>query len=284
MTKPSNRREALKSIATAGAGALLRGEAALSQQASIQIAGRPIEMTITSITPQTVRITIQPIENGQPLPVPRDGAVVKERWRAPALRWRPIAGTRHVKCGSLTVDVSANPFVMRVSEKGGRVVQQLKLDTATGKLTFQLGDSPVLGMGQGGPQFDRRGSIDRMGNGQGAYRLATHGARVPIQFAIGTGGWAIYIHQPLGAFDLTGKEGIFETPNPQSALPLELFVIGASAPAAILGEYAKITGYAGNAAAVVAGLPAIAPHTGLARGDPRRKRVPFAKRGCPATP
>jgi alpha-glucosidase (family GH31 glycosyl hydrolase) len=45
-------------------------------------------------------------------------------------------------------------------------------------------------------------------------------------------------------FDLTGKEGIFETPNLQSALPLDLFVIGASTPAAILGEYAKITGYA----------------------------------------
>ncbi|HMJ60489.1 MAG TPA: TIM-barrel domain-containing protein, partial [Bryobacteraceae bacterium] len=165
-------------------------------------------------------------------------------WGAPALRWRPVAGTRHVKCGNLMVDVSANPFAIRVAQKGGRVVQELKLDTATGKLTFELGDSPVLGLGQGGPQFDRRGSIDRMGNGQGAYRLATHGARVPVQFAIGTGGWAMYVHQPLGVFDLTGKEGIFQTPNPESALPLDLFVIGSGTPAAILSEYAKITGYA----------------------------------------
>ena len=238
MMKPSSRREALKNIATAGAGALLGGEAALAQQA------RPIEVTITAITPQTARITIQPIENGQPLPVPRDGALNREEWGAPALRWRPVAGTRHAKCGNFTVDVSANPFAIRVAQKGGRVVQEFKLDTATGNLTFQLGDSPVLGLGQGGPQFDRRGSIDRMGNGQSAFRLATHGARVPVQFAIGTGGWAMYIHQPLGVFDLTGKEGLFQTPNPQSALPLDLFVIGASAPAAFLGEYAKITGYA----------------------------------------
>lgn len=244
MMKPSNRREALKSIATAGASALLGGEASFAQPAPIQIAGRPIEITIATATPQTMRIAIQPIENGQPVPVPRDGALVQADWGAPALRWRPIAGTRHVKCGSLTVDVSANPFAIRVAQKGGRVVQEFKLDTTTGKLTFQLADFPVLGLGQGGPQFDRRGSIDRMGNGQGAYKLATHGARVPIQFAIGTGGWAMYIHQPLGVFDLTGKEGIFETPNPQSALPLDLFVIGATAPAAILGEYAKITGYA----------------------------------------
>jgi alpha-glucosidase/alpha-D-xyloside xylohydrolase len=223
---------------------LLGGEAAFAQAAPIQIAGRPIEMTITAITPQTVRIVIHPIEKGQLLPIPRDGALLQADWGEPALRWRPIAGTRHVKCGNLTVDISASPFAMRVAEKGSRVVQEFKLDTATGNLTFQLGDSPVLGLGQGGPQFDRRGSIDRMGNGQGAYRLATHGARVPIQFAIGTGGWAMYIHQPLGVFDLTGKEGIFETPNLQSALPLDLFVIGASTPAAILGEYAKITGYA----------------------------------------
>ncbi len=82
-----------------------------------------------------------------------------------------------------------------------------------------------------------------MGNGQAAYKLATHGARVPIQFAIGTAGWAMYIHQPLGGFDLTGKKGIFQAPNSQSALPLDLFVMGASSPAAILREYANITGY-----------------------------------------
>lgn len=244
MMKPSNRREALKSIATAGAGALLGGEGSFAQEAPVQIAGRPIEITITATSLQTVRITIQPIENGQLLPVPRDGALVRADWGAPALRWRPIAGTRHIKCGSLTTDVSANPFAISVARKGGRLVQELKLDTATGKLTFLLGDAPLLGLGQGGPQFDRRGTIDPMGSGQGAYRLATHGARVPIQFAIGTAGGAMYIHQPLGVFDLTGKEGIFQTPNSQSALPLDLFVIGASSPAAILGEYASITGYA----------------------------------------
>src|SRR5690348_5641223 len=241
--KDSNRREALKSIATAGAGALLAGDAGLAEAGPIQIAGHPVEVTITAATPQTVRIAIQPIENGQPGPIPQDGALVKTDWGAPALRWRPIAGSRRVKCGSFTVEVSASPFAIRVTRKG-RVVHELKLDSATGKMTFPLGHVPVFGLGQGGPQFDRRGSIDHMGNGQGAYKLATHGARVPVQFAIGTVGWAMFIHQPLGMFDLTGKEGIFQTLSPQSAVPLELFIIGASTPAATLGEYAKITGYA----------------------------------------
>ncbi len=243
MTRPSNRREALRSIATAGMGALLGGKAAPAQSTPVRIVGRPVEITLTAVTPRTVRITIQPIENDRALAVPRDGALVKEDWGVPALRWRPIAGTRHVKCGDLTVDLSASPLTIRVTQKGGRLVQALGLDAATGKLTFQTGDAPLFGLGQGGPQFDRRGSIDRMGNGQGAYRLATHGARVPVQFAIGSSGWAMYIHQPLGALDLTGKEAVFQAANPQLALPLDLFVIGASAPPAILAEYARITGY-----------------------------------------
>jgi hypothetical protein len=128
--KLTNRREVLKSIATAGA--LLGNE----------IAGRPIELAITAATSQTVRITIQPIANDELLPIPRDGALVQAEWGTPALRWRPIAGTRHVKCGSLTVDVSASPFTIRVTQKGSRVVQEIKLDTATGKLTFPLGMLP----------------------------------------------------------------------------------------------------------------------------------------------
>jgi alpha-glucosidase/alpha-D-xyloside xylohydrolase len=227
VTIPSSRRNVLKTIAAS----LLPRKVVFAQDA-------PIEIIISPVTVQTVRITMQTV------PVPRDGALVKEEWGPPVLRWRPIAGTRHVRCGNLTVDIAANPVTIRVAQKGGRTVQELKLDAAAGKLTFQLGDAPLLGLGQGGAQFDRRGNADRMGSGQGAYRLATHGGRVPVQFAIGTRGWALYIHQPLGAFDLTGKEGVFATANPQSALPLDVFVIGASAPAAILGEYAKITGYA----------------------------------------
>jgi alpha-glucosidase (family GH31 glycosyl hydrolase) len=53
----------------------------------------------------------------------------------------------------------------------------------------------------------------------------------------------MYIHQPLGSFDLTGKKGVFQTANAEASLPLDVFVIGAKEPAAILGEYAKITGF-----------------------------------------
>ena len=45
---------------------------------------------------------------------------------------------------------------------------------------------PLLGLGEGGPQFDRKGSIDEMRNGQEGYRLRTHGGRVPIQWMVST--------------------------------------------------------------------------------------------------
>ena len=64
----------------------------------------------------------------------------------------------------------------------------------------------------------------------------------PIQLAIGTSGWAIFIHQPLGAFDLTGKQGVLQPATPEGALPIDLFVIESKDPAVIMAEYAKITG------------------------------------------
>src|SRR5262249_25607346 len=156
-------------------------------------------------------------------------------------RMRAVAGSRSVKYGSLTVTLKADPISIRV-ESGRRLIQELQLDHATAKLTLPTGEAPILGLGQGGPQFDKRGSLDRMGSGQGGFPLATHGAKVPVQLALGTSGWAMFIPQPLGAFDFTGKEGVFTSPNVENALPLDVFVIGATDPAAVMHEYAGITG------------------------------------------
>ncbi|MGO9257886.1 MAG: TIM-barrel domain-containing protein [Bryobacteraceae bacterium] len=240
------RRQALRRVAAAGAGSLLNAPSAPGQEGAqpgaLRIAGRPVEVTLTAASPVTVRIAIQPLENGQPQPIPSDGALVKEDWGPPAARLRALPAPRSVRCGDLTVRLSADPLAFRI-RGGRRLVQELACDAATGRLSFQLGPepAPVLGLGQGGPQFNRRGSLDRMGSGQGGYRLATNGGKVPIQFAIGTAGWALFVHQPLGAFDLTGNTGEVQ-PSPQAALPIDVFVIGAAEPAAIMAEYARITG------------------------------------------
>jgi alpha-glucosidase/alpha-D-xyloside xylohydrolase len=105
-----------------------------------------------------------------------------------------------------------------------------------------LGEGPILGLGEGGQQFDRRGSVDRMRSGQGGYRLSTHGGRVPVPWLIGTSGWAMFVHQPRGTFDLTGKDGIFSPINAASALPLDVFIVTAREPARVMGGYARLTG------------------------------------------
>ena len=243
MFQPITRRGVLKKVATAGSGALAGSGLAFAQETQLRIAGRPVEIALTATSPKTVRITIVPIENGEAQPVPIDGALVKQNWTRPSAVLRALATTTSVKCGELIVRLSGNPLAIRIEDQAGRVVQQLTCDSVTGDLSFRMGESPLLGLGQGGPQFDRRGIIDRMGSGQGGYKLATHGAKVPVQLLIGTSGWAMYVHQPLGAFDLTGKDGLLRATNPQASLPLDLFVIGAQEPVAILREYAGITGY-----------------------------------------
>jgi alpha-glucosidase/alpha-D-xyloside xylohydrolase len=129
-----------------------------------------------------------------------------------------------------------------VDARDGRGVQRLRFDAKRGAVRFALGDGPLVGLGEGGPQFDRRGSTDRMRSGQGGYQLRTHGGRVPIQWMVGTGGWAMFIHQPYGVFDFTGAEGLFE-PAADASLPLDLFVIGSREPANIMAEYARLTGH-----------------------------------------
>ena len=104
---------------------------------------------------------------------------------------------------------------------------------ASADISFLLGSGPLLGMGEGGPQFDRKGAIDRGRNGQGGYQLRTHGGRVPIQWLVGTEGWGMYIHQPLGAFDLTGAVGRL---TPSTDAPLDVFITASSDPKVILAR------------------------------------------------
>src|SRR5260221_3447275 len=233
MTKPISRRKALASIVSA---ALLEG----ADSSGIQIATRPVEISLTPATPRTVRISVTPVDNSA---VPSDGSLVKDNWGTPAARVRSLDRAKSVRCGELTVKLSPNPLTIRVEAKDGKLVQQLRIDQETGAVSFPLGGTPRLGLGAGGPQFDRRRSPDRMRSRQGGYQLRTHGGRVPIPWLVGTSGWAMFIHHPFGTFDFTGKEGKFLPSGPQAALPLDVFVVGAREPAAILGEYAKLTGY-----------------------------------------
>jgi alpha-glucosidase/alpha-D-xyloside xylohydrolase len=53
----------------------------------------------------------------------------------------------------------------------------------------------------------------------------------------------MFIHRPAGSFDFTGGNGVFAPANPDSSLPLDLFVVGAADPVAVMNEFARITGF-----------------------------------------
>jgi alpha-glucosidase/alpha-D-xyloside xylohydrolase len=232
----------LKGAAYASALALIQPSLAEAADEPIALGGRSVEISITAVSARTVRVTVQPIEDGRTVALVRDGALVREEWGAAAAKIRTLAGPRTVHAGDLQVSVSNHPFKVRIESRKAGLLQELTLDESANELHFNTGNGLLLGLGQGGPQFNRRGSADAMESGQGGYHLGTHGARVPIQFLIGTGGWGMFIHAPLGAFDLTGNEGKLRAYGGAAALPLDVFVTEAAQPAEILAEYAGITG------------------------------------------
>jgi alpha-glucosidase (family GH31 glycosyl hydrolase) len=240
-TQPS-RREALKTIATVSAAAMIP-RTSRAQEQSLLAAGHEVEVRITSISQNTFRFTVLPIGNGKIGTVPNDGSLARTDWGPPVATLSGNAAEQAIQCGALSVRVTTKPLMLTISNADHDLLQRLKVDAHTGGVSFLTGDSPLLGLGEGGPQFDRRGSIDEMRSGQGGYRLATHGGRVPIPWMIGTSGWAMFIHHPFGTFDFRGTEGKFE-PVAENALPLDIFFIGTNDPSVIMAEYAGLTGHA----------------------------------------
>jgi alpha-glucosidase/alpha-D-xyloside xylohydrolase len=213
--------------------------ARVQTRAQIVLSGRPVELRIASVTALTIRLTLLPLNAPQEL---ADDGSVAARGIERVADLRELDGTRELKCGTLSVRISAPPLTAEI-RNGPDLVQRLAFDAGDQPaMTFQLNQEAVFGLGEGGPQFDRRGSHDRMRNGQGGYRLATHGGRVPIPWLVGASGWAIFVHQPYGTFDLTGATGRF-IPNSPAALPLDVFIVGAREPAGIMTEYARLTGF-----------------------------------------
>jgi alpha-glucosidase/alpha-D-xyloside xylohydrolase len=203
-----------------------------------------VQIQVVSVSPHTLRLTVLPIKNGQVPEVPGNGSLVRTSWGEPVLKLPRQAQERNVKSGNLRVNVSTAPLSFTIETEGGELIQHLDVEPATGALTFNTGNSPLLGLGEGGPQFDRRGSVDSMRSGQGGYQLATHGGRVPVPWLIGTAGWAMYIHHPLGAFDFTGPQSRFTPFVAGAALPLDVFLVASRDPAVIMSEYALLTGHA----------------------------------------
>jgi alpha-glucosidase (family GH31 glycosyl hydrolase) len=239
MSRQWNRRDVLKGLAAASTAMVVRPTVLGATSASQKL----LEIQVTSLSPHTFRLSILPVNDGSVASIPSDGSLAQESWALPAARLRKDPG-QTLSVGSLQLKISWNPVTIAIASKSGEAIQQLAWDENTGALSFLNGSSPLFGLGEGGPQFDRRGSTDPMLSGQGAYKLHTHGGRVPIPWVISATGWAMFFHQPFGTLDFTGTQGKFQPASRDVALPLDLFFIASPDPATIMSEYARITGHA----------------------------------------
>jgi alpha-glucosidase (family GH31 glycosyl hydrolase) len=241
MSSQWNRREVLKGMAIASTAMIVPGKMGAVTHDD-RSANQTLEVHVTAVSPHTFRLSIVPVgKDGTLGAIPSDGSLVQESWGAPVARLRTDP-EREIALGNVRLKISLHPLRATVTNDRGVVIQHFAWDENTGTFSFQTGSSPLYGLGEGGAQFDRRGSIDPMRSGQGGYKLATHGGRVPIPWLVGTSGWAIFFHQPHGTFDLSGPEGKFLSAIGSAALPLDLFFVTSAEPATILAEYARITG------------------------------------------
>lgn len=245
MKNRATRRQVLKGAA-ASCAVLLVPAGRREVPAGFRAAGRDVEILVLPVSEHTLRLTIRPAdlpEGGRPMAGFDDGSLLDAAWDAPVAKFGVPSSPPSVRAGNFSVSASTDPLTLAIRSSRGQLLQQLKVDRDSGVLSFSTGSSPLLGLGEGGPQFDRRGSTDAMRSGQGGYKLETHGGRVPIPWLVGTSGWAMYFHQPYGTFDFTGTEGRFLPGSPEAALPLDLLFVASNDPGIIMAEYARITGH-----------------------------------------
>jgi alpha-glucosidase (family GH31 glycosyl hydrolase) len=240
MSEGVGRREAVGRLVAAAAGAAFPGAVLRGQDEEFLVDGRPVEIVVDELAPETVRIRVLPLSSRSVVEVATDGALANGEPSVEVAR-RRSGGRFEVRGSALVVRFRPELPSIVVESASGEKVQELTLSHHSSGMSFRLGTGPLLGMGQGGPQFDRRGSKDEMRSGQGGYQLHTHGGRVPIQWLVGTDGFAMFLHRPLGSFDLTGDEGRF-VPFAEG-LPLDLFVVFSRDPSKVMAEYARITGF-----------------------------------------
>ena len=226
----------------AQASAILLGLIPAFAAAPIRFAGEKSELVVSEVSERMARVVLAPLdEQGRPRVGTPSTALVPFP-TSEKLRARELEGEKEIRAGKLRVTIKSQPLTFSVRRADGKLVQELVFeDGANSAVKFRT-DAPVLGLGEGATQFDRRGTNFTMLNGQHAPFLATHGGTIPVPFLIGTDGWALFVHQPWGEFDLHAGGKFLPLKASQGNEPLEIYVISMDEPADALAEYLRLTG------------------------------------------
>src|SRR5262249_25650598 len=150
----------------------------LKADARIQFGGTPVELAISEVSQQSLRIELSSLaEQGHGRKPSPSGALVPFL-QTEKLRVRELSRERRLSVGQLRVTVRPHPLSINVCRADGKLVQELIFgeDNQTNLILFRTA-APVLGLGEGAEQFDRRGVSYPLINGQ-RYRLAELGTRI----------------------------------------------------------------------------------------------------------
>jgi len=235
---------------------------------NIMRGAQPAELTVTSGGAHSVRVTLKPVGSVLP-PSP---SLLNLEIKNPTIRLRTIERPVQARVGALDVEITPSPLTVLVKSATGREIQKLVFHDKTGKVSFNVGAAPVLGMGEGGQQagkgsgpmgvqFDRRGKLDVMRPGWGS---GTLGSRNPVAVLVGTAGWGLFVASPWvqvdlrdqanGAFiptnDVTPTAGVEKPapsggggqPVPAEAQGFDVFVFDAGEPANMMKDLRDLTG------------------------------------------
>ena len=72
----------MQGLGSAGILALSGARAEAAQDEAIRVAGRTVEVGVTAVSPQTVRISVLAVEEGRPQAIPSNGSLVQTRLRS----------------------------------------------------------------------------------------------------------------------------------------------------------------------------------------------------------
>jgi alpha-glucosidase (family GH31 glycosyl hydrolase) len=255
---------------------LLTAASVPAQAQQIMSAGKPAQIDVRVAGPSSVRITIRPLTYAANFPF--SPGVAERAYPAPTLTLRTLSQPTTRKIGNLNVKVENNPLAVTVTRANGEIIQRFVVEN-DGRLTFNVDDAPVLGMGEGGPQppqgtnwrtlpiqYDRRGRLDTM---EPRWQANAYGSRNPVAMLVGTSGWGLYIPTPWGQMDLrdSARGAVIPwAPTPLDSLPqnernqqqaaakgrppvkdvvaglYDIFVLDGKDPVRMMKDYSVITG------------------------------------------
>ncbi len=175
-------------MGAAGAGALLltkpgwtgSGFSALTAQTpGLKVAGLAAELAISPVSARTLRVSLLPLNSQeQAQPIPDGGVLVASPGAEAPIRIRSVSAVSNLACGTFELKILPQPLTLIIRDQNQAELQRLQIDMSDGSVGFLTQGAPVFGLGEGGPQFDRRGHDYSMKHGQrhpgpGYYRRAS---------------------------------------------------------------------------------------------------------------